>query len=357
MLRAMASTLGKLRKNWLSLIGGVVAIAVIGVVFFVVLPSIANPRDVWDSVKQLSWPWLVILAVTAMLNVITFAPAYQAALPGLRFRPALAVTTASTASTYIAPGGPAVGMGLAYAMLRGWGFRGRPVTIAVTLTTIWNQFVIFGTPILALAWLTWTGGSNPLLGTIAIIGLVVFSAILIGFGLALSSARQAKRVGDLTAQLLSRLLAVIRRGPVKWSGSAFVRFRAETTGLLRRRWHWLTLSTIAGHITVYFVMLASLRALGVRGGDVSLAESFAAWSLSRVLGSIPLTPGGIGVIELGLTGALVAFGGRDSEVVAAVLVYRFLTVAPPIVFGIGFGATWKRHHPSADIQEKAETSG
>ena len=227
MLRAMASTLGKLRENWLSLLGGAIAIAVIGVVFFVVLPSIANPRDVWDSVKQLSWPWLVILAVTAMLNVITFAPAYQAALPGLRFRPALAVTTASTASTYIAPGGPAVGMGLAYAMLRGWGFRGRPVTIAVTLTTIWNQFVIFGTPVIALAWLTWTGGSNPLLGTIAIIGLVIFSAILFGFGLALSSARQAKRLGDLAARLLSRLLAVIRKGPAKWSGSSFAGRRRQ----------------------------------------------------------------------------------------------------------------------------------
>jgi uncharacterized protein (TIRG00374 family) len=349
----MAPFLQALKRHWTSLAGGGIGLVLIVVVFFVVLPSIADPRDIWGAVQQLSWPWLLVLAGTAALNVLTFAPPYQAALPGLRFRPALAVTTASTASTYIAPGGPAVGMGLAFAMLRGWGFRGRPVTIAVTLTTIWNQFVIFGTPVLALAWLTWAGGSNPLLSTIALVGLIIFGAIVIGFGLALSSARQAKRLGNVVAKLVSHALAVIRKAPVTWSGSSFVRFRADTIGLLRRRWYWLTLSTMAGHITVYFVLLASLRAVGVRGGEVNLAESFAAWSLARVLGSIPLTPGGLGVIEIGLAGALVAFGGPQAEVVAAILIYRFLTIAPPVLLGAIFGATWRRHNP--DVVIKAES--
>ncbi|MFL5944934.1 MAG: lysylphosphatidylglycerol synthase domain-containing protein, partial [Gaiellaceae bacterium] len=48
---------------------------------------------------------------------------------------------------------------------------------------------------------------------------------------------------------------------------------------------------------------------------------------------IPLTPGGIGVVELGLTSALIAFGGGNAEVVAAVLVYRFLTVVPTLLLG------------------------
>ena len=45
----------------------------------------------------------------------------------------------------------------------------------------------------------------------------------------------------------------------------------------------------------------------------------AAWALSRVLGSIPITPGGVGFVELGLTGALVAFGASNAEAVAATL--------------------------------------
>jgi uncharacterized protein (TIRG00374 family) len=343
----------QIRSRWLSLLGGTFGAIVIGVVFFVVLPSIASPREVWEQVKSLTWYWLVALVLAALLNVVTFAPPYMAALPGLKFRPALAVTTASTASTYIAPGGPAVGMGLAFAMLRGWGFRGRPVTVAVTLTTVWNQFMVFGFPTIALAALTLEGGKNPLLQTAALIGFGVFVAVLVGFVLALRSERQAAWVGRIASTIVSRGLRLIRRKPVNWA-SAFVRFRRDTVGLLRTRWHWLTLATLAGHLTVYLVLILTLRAVNITADEVSLIESFAAWSLVRILGSIPITPGGFGIVELGLTGALVGFGASQAEAVAAVLLYRLLTVVPPIVFGAFFAATWRRHHPGA--AEEIETA-
>jgi uncharacterized protein (TIRG00374 family) len=80
--------------------------------------------------------------------------------------------------------------------------------------------------------------------------------------------------------------------------------------------------------------LLSLRAFDVPASEVSLVEAFAAWSLARLLGTIPITPGGIGVVELGLTGALLGFGGSNAGVVAAVLVYRFLTMVPTIALGL-----------------------
>jgi uncharacterized protein (TIRG00374 family) len=67
----------------------------------------------------------------------------------------------------------------------------------------------------------------------------------------------------------------------------------------------------------------------------------------RVLGSLPITPGGLGIVELGLTSLLVGFGGGQAEVVAAVLVYRFLTMVPTLVLGLAAAATWRRHHPEA----------
>lgn len=346
----MKDVIRRIRKKWLTILGGSIGAIVIGVVFFVVLPSVANPRDVWDAIKTLSWPWLTALAIAAVLNLVTFAPPYMAALPGLKFRPALAVTTSSTASTYVAPGGFAVGMGLSFAMLRAWGFAAAAVTIAVTVVTVWNQFIIFGTPAIALALLSWEGGSNPLLKTAALVGMGIFIAIVVGFVLAMRSEGQARWVGDLAARICSRLLRVIRRDPVTWSGQNFVRFRTDTVGLLAARWHIITLTSILGHGTVYLVLLVTLRALDVTAGEITLIESFAAWSLSRVLGSIPITPGGFGVVELGLTGVLVAFGGPQAEVVAAVLVYRFLTVFPAVILGAFFGATWRRHHPGVDIE-------
>jgi uncharacterized protein (TIRG00374 family) len=144
---------------------------------------------------------------------------------------------------------------------------------------------------------------------------------------------------------VSWLKGVVRRRPVRWDGEAFVRFRHETIGLLRRRWHVLTLATLVGHLSVFAVLLVSLRVLDVPASEVDWIEAFAAWSVIRVLGSLPITPGGLGIVELGLTSLLVGFGGGQAEVVAAVLVYRFLTIVPTLLLGMAAAATWRRHHP------------
>ena len=107
----------------------------------------------------------------------------------------------------------------------------------------------------------------------------------------------------------------------------------------------LTLASVVGQLTVFLVLLVSLRVLDVSSSEVSGVEAFAAWSLVRLLGSIPITPGGLGVVELGLTTALVGFGGAQVEVVAAVLVYRVLTMVPTLLIGFLAGVTWKRHRP------------
>ena len=107
--------------------------------------------------------------------------------------------------------------------------------------------------------------------------------------------------------------------------------------MLRRRWHVITLATLAGHLSVFAVLLVSLRVLDVPASEVTWIEAFAAWSVMRVLGSLPITPGGLGIVELGLTSLLVGFGGGQAEVVAAVLVYRFLTIVPTLVLGMARG--------------------
>jgi uncharacterized protein (TIRG00374 family) len=323
-------------------IGIVVAVVVIVGVFLFVLPKIADYSDVWRTIRGLTWEQLLLLGGAVVLNVVTFAPPFMVTLPGLGFLRALVVTQASTASTYIAPGGAAVGIALSYGMLRGWGFAPSAVALAVALTGVWNQLFLFGAPAVALTLLTLAGGSNPLLQTVAVIGLVVFVVAVAAFVAALSGENVARRIGDLAARIVNWGLRLIRRGPVTWSGESLVAFRGDAVGLLRSRWWMLTLATLAGQLSVFFVLVVCLRTLGVTGGEVSLTEAFAGWTLVRLLGSLPITPGGIGVVELGLTGALVGFGGPNEEVVAAVLLYRVLTILPTLVLGLVSGAVWRR---------------
>jgi uncharacterized protein (TIRG00374 family) len=138
---------------------------------------------------------------------------------------------------------------------------------------------------------------------------------------------------------------LLRKEALTWDGENLVRFRGVALDLLRRRWHVLTGATLIGHLTVFVLLVACLRAVGVTSDEVGGVEAFAAWALVRVLGVIPLTPGGLGIVELGLTGALVAFGASNADAVAATLLYRALTVLPTLALGLLAAATWRSHHP------------
>ena len=333
-----------------------VAVVVVVATFAFVLPRIADYRDVWGVVKTLSWTDVALLLGATLLNLATFAPPWMAALPGLGFRQAFVVTQASTASTYVAPAGVAVGMALSFAMLRAWGFASAAVGLAVAVTGIWNQLAMLAFPTVALALLALSGGAHAALNTIAAVGIAILIVVVAAVAAGLSSPGLARRVGDFAARFVSWGLGLIRKGPVAWDGDSFVRFRDRTNRLLRGRWHVLTLATLAGQLAVFLVLLVSLRVLGVTGSEVSAVEAFAAWSLVRLLGSIPITPGGLGVVELGLTTALVGFGGDQVDVVAAVLVYRVMTVVPTLVIGLVAGVTWKRYRP-ASLPADAEADG
>jgi uncharacterized protein (TIRG00374 family) len=314
-------------------------------VLAVALPGLVSYEDVWRALRRLSWVGIVAVSLATLINILTYGPNLMAALPGLGYRAALAAALASSASRYVAPGGPAVGLGVSYLMLRAWRFARRRVTLALTVVTVWEQLITVSLPPVALFLLWLAGERNPLLETVSLLGVALFAVFLALLYGVFHSARFAQRAGDLVAGVVSAGLRLARRPPVSEWGEQLVNLRSDALGLVRKRWHWLTLGTLTGHLSVYLVLVVTLRAIGVDGDEVSLAETFAAWSVSRVLGGIPILPSGVGVVEVALTTALIGFGGDEAGAVASVLVYRFLTVVVPLVCGAVAGALWRRHHP------------
>jgi putative heme transporter len=338
-----------LTKNHKRMLGAAGSIAVVVLVFVFVLPRIADYRDVLDVLRDLAWQDWALLAGAVVLNLATFPPPWMAALPGLGYREGMAMTQASTALSIVSPAGAAVGMAASYSMLRSWKFPSAAVALAVAVTGIWNQLANLAFPIVALALLTLEDETHRALQTAALIGLAVLIVVVTCFALVLSRDEWASRIGDRAARLANRVLRLVRKGAVGWAGASFVRFRSDALGLLRRRWHVLTLATLAGHLTVFVLLLACLRVIGVTGTEVTVIEAFAAWALVRILGAMPLTPAGVGIVEVGLTGALVAFGAPNAEAVAAALLYRALTVLPTLALGLLAAATWRTYHPGESI--------
>src|SRR4249919_536565 len=336
------------------LLGAAGSIAIVVLVFVFVLPRIADYRDVLDVLQRLGWRDWVVLVGAVLLNLATFPPPWMAALPGLGYREGMAMTQASTALSIVSPAGAAVGMAASYSMLRSWRFGAGAVGLAVAITGVWNQFANLLFPIVALALLTAANEDHPALRTAALVGVIVLIVALSGFALMLSRPARARWIGDVAARLANRALRVVRRGPVSWGGESFAGFRSRALGLLRRRWHVITVTTLAGHLTVFLLLLVCLRAVGTTDSEVTVVEAFAAWALVRILGALPLTPAGVGVVEVGLTGALVAFGAPNAEAVAATLLYRALTVLPTLALGLLAAATWRTHHPGEAIDSPSD---
>jgi uncharacterized membrane protein YbhN (UPF0104 family) len=343
-----------LTRNHRRILGAAGSIAVVVLVFVFVLPKIADYRDVLEVVRDLGWRDWIALAAAVVLNLVTFAPPWMAALPGLSFREAMAMTQASTALSIISPAGAAVGMAASYSMLRSWKFEAPAVGLAVAVAGLWNQLMNLVFPVVALALLTAEDEDHPALRTAALIGVVVLAVAVAAFALVLSRPRHARRIGGGSARLVNLVLGVFSRGPVTWGGDSFAAFRMRALGLLRRRWHVITVATLAGHLTVFVLLLVCLRVVGISGSEVTVVEAFAAWALVRILGALPLTPAGVGFVEVGLSGALVAFGAPNAEAVAATLLYRALTVLPTLALGLLAVATWRTHHPGDAIESPGD---
>jgi uncharacterized protein (TIRG00374 family) len=96
-------------------------------------------------------------------------------------------------------------------------------------------------------------------------------------------------------------------------------------------------------VSLFIVLLLTLRHLGVSQQDVSWIEVLAVFAFARLLTAVPLTPGGLGLVEFTLIAGLVAAGGPRPEVAAAVLLFRALTYVLPIPIGLGCYLFWKRN--------------
>jgi uncharacterized membrane protein YbhN (UPF0104 family) len=127
---------------------------------------------------------------------------------------------------------------------------------------------------------------------------------------------------------------LFHKSPTTGMGDRAVKFRKESIILVRQRWLRLTVTTVLSQVALCFVLVLSLRHVGISEQDLPTVEIFSVFAFSRLLSAIPITPGGAGVIDLGYIAGLTGFyAGDKSAVVAAVLIFRLLTFGIQIPIG------------------------
>jgi putative heme transporter len=325
-----------------------VSVVLVGAIIWFVFRQFTNVSDVLTVIRALTWQEMAILALVALWNLLTYWIVVVVATPGLTLPQAAVLTQSTTAVSNAVPAGGAVAVGLTYTMLSSWGFSKSRSTLFVVVTGIWNNFIKLGMPILALALLALQGQAGGGRMVAAIAGLGGLVAAIVVFAMVLWSEEFARRLGIGAGRWASAALRLIRRGPVTGWDLAVVKWRSRVIGLVRHRWLALTVSTVVSHLSLYAVLLITLRVMDVPASAVGWAEVLAIFAFARLVTAIPLTPGGVGVVELALIAGLTQAGGHGANVVAAVLLYRLLTYVLPIVIGAGTYIYWRRNRSWRD---------
>jgi uncharacterized protein (TIRG00374 family) len=331
----------KHRSRTRLVVQGVLSLVLVVAIFYFLRRKI-DPAQTWAAITAMTWPELTTLSLLAIWNLCTYAFVWMAVTPGLGFWRAMVMTQATTAVANTVPGGSAIGIGMTYSMLGSWGYSRSRTTTAVLVSGVWNSFIKLGLPVLALALVALQGGATGVRVIAAVGGIAGLVAAIVVFALMLRSEEAAHRLGLLAGRVASRLLGLVRRPPVAGWELATVKFRARTVGLVEHRWVPITMTSLVSHLSLYLVLLVALRDVGVSDAEVGWAEILAVFAFARLTTAIPLTPGGVGFVEGVLITGLVGAGGDPDEVAAAVVVYRALTWALPILVGIACYLWWRR---------------
>lgn len=317
-----------------------VSLAVVVGAFTVGLPEVATYDDAWDHVARTSRPAQATLAVAALWNLVTYWFLLVTALPGLTLRQAALSSQASTAVANTMPGGGALGTAVTWSMYRSWGFDGQSTARALAVSGAWNVFVKLLAPAIALAVIVLEGHAGDAAVSIAVVSTGVLVVVIAAGAVVLRRPGAVRRVAGA-------LEGVVRRAWRASPGDRSLADRAEaaaarTQVLVADRWRALSVAALLSHASLFVVLVASLRAVGVGSADVTTGEALTAFAVVRAVLVVPITPGGAGLTEVGLAGLLHAAGGASSAVVAAVLVYRAATWLLPVPLGAVAYLVWAR---------------
>jgi putative heme transporter len=164
----------------------------------------------------------------------------------------------------------------------------------VLVSGVWNSFIKLGLLVLALALVLLQGGAGGGRVTAALLGIAGLVGAVVVFALMVRSEEQARRFGLLVGRVASRALGLVRRPPVAGWELATVKFRSPTVGLVQRRWLAITATSLVSHLSLYLVLLVTLRQVGVSAAEVSWAEVLAVFAFARLATAIPSLPAGPG---------------------------------------------------------------
>ncbi|RJL32678.1 lysylphosphatidylglycerol synthase transmembrane domain-containing protein [Bailinhaonella thermotolerans] len=341
-----------MKSTWVRVVLSAASLA-LTVVLLLFLPRFVDTT--WSAIGaqfgRLGPVDIVLLVVFWLASLLAYTFVMTAGLPGLTHAQALTLNGAGSAVSNVLPFGGGVGVALTFTMARGWGHPMRSIVAYTLVTGVWNTLFRFILPAVGIVCLVAAGQTpNGTVTSAAVAGAVSILVLVAVVASALfwpGAARLLGRVLDRLARLLPRR---IRPGEHAAS-EALDRLRQNTADIIRTRWLQLSLGMTA---FLGFQALLLVVCLHATGSYPGIAQTVAAFALSRVLTTALVTPSGAGIMEAGTAGFLVSMGVAQDSAVFAALIFGFFTYTIEIPFGalcLGAWAFLRRRNPQPPAQD------
>jgi hypothetical protein len=303
------------------------AVVVVLAVEFVVLPRLGGFRQSLNRVSHINIAYVIAGLVLEGAALAAYAQLTHTVLsPGApkRWR-LLRIDLSSLALSHVVPGGTAPGVGLSYRLLSQSGVRAPDAGFGLAMQGVGSAVVLNVLFWLALIVSLFTNGFHPLYTYAAAAGTLLmgsFAAVIVALT---KGRRRSIEVARQWADHLpflngDRLAEGVQRVADR------LKHLASQRDLLRQAVLWAAANWLLDAACL-FVFIVALH------GYVSPINLLVAYGLANILAVIPITPGGLGIIEGILIPALHGFGVPLYIAGPAVLGYRVVNFWLPIPAG------------------------
>lgn len=318
----------------------VATVVISGIALYVLLPALVKVLDSWPRLLHLELWWLAAGLAGEVLSFVCAMALLRLVLRTGNWFGVVTAGLAGNAVTNTMPGGDALGASVQYRMLAGTGIDTVQAASGLAVSSIIGVSALFALPVFALPVILGGTAVSPGLVHTGVLGVVGF-VLLVGFGvLALTTDRLLVVVGRALEWIVRRLPG--RRKPHERPMSD--RLLAERDAVredLGRNW-WKAVLLIAGRIGLdFFSLIAMLEATGARPNPALVLLAYAA---TAVLALLPITPGGLGIVEASLSGLLVLANVPSANAVVATLAFRVGSYWLPTVAGAVSYVLYRRRY-------------
>ncbi len=314
--------------TWRTVMKRLVPVAVAGAANYLVLPSITAVLGAWPRLSTLNLAWLAVALLSECAAFACTFALQRLALGGGSWFPVITSDLTGNAITNVMPGADLAGAAVQFRMLATAGISTDTAVSGMSAFSLLQVGGLLALPIFCLpAVLLGSPVRRGLVNSalVGAVGFVLFAGMSL---LLLGTDRPLAMIGRGAESLWNKL----RRPKVPLTGldTRLLRDRDTVIKVLGANWRRAVLLCTGRLLFDFCCLLAALWATGSHPRPALVLLAYAA---AGVIGLLPITPGGLGIVEATLSGMLVLAGVPAGDALLATLAYRIACYWLPVLAG------------------------